>query len=63
MGVFRGECGEFCGTDHALMNFSVAVVSARQFRQWTLTRKIAPAPGPEQPPCEFVPGVRAKRSA
>ena len=49
MGVFRGECGEFCGTDHALMGFTVAVVSARQFAHWTLTRKVIPAPGPEQP--------------
>ena len=35
LGIFRGECGEFCGLHHALMLFSVRVVTAREFVAWT----------------------------
>ena len=34
MGVFRGECGEFCGLDHALMSFSVKVITPAEFERW-----------------------------
>ncbi len=33
-GAFRGECGEFCGLDHALMSFSLKVVSRSEFDRW-----------------------------
>lgn len=34
LGTFRGECGEFCGLDHALMSFAVRVVSPADFDRW-----------------------------
>jgi cytochrome c oxidase subunit 2 len=34
LGTFRGECGEFCGLDHALMTFTVRVTSPAQFAAW-----------------------------
>lgn len=39
LGVFRGECGEFCGLDHALMTFTVAVVSPARFRSWAAAQR------------------------
>lgn len=33
-GIFRGQCAEFCGVQHANMSFSVHVVSASQFKSW-----------------------------
>lgn len=37
-GVYRGECGEFCGLDHALMTFTVRVVPPEQYRSWLARR-------------------------
>ena len=34
VGVFRGVCSQFCGLDHALMTFRIAVVSQAAFRHW-----------------------------
>ncbi|MGA7572239.1 MAG: cytochrome c oxidase subunit II [Candidatus Aquilonibacter sp.] len=34
IGVFRGVCSQFCGLDHALMTFRVAVVSPAAYRRW-----------------------------
>ncbi len=39
VGEFRGECGEFCGLDHALMGFRVRVTSARDFERWIRTQR------------------------
>lgn len=33
-GVYRGECAEFCGLDHALMGFIVVAQSQADFNQW-----------------------------
>ena len=33
-GRFGGVCAEFCGLDHARMNFAVEVVEREQFRAW-----------------------------
>lgn len=33
-GVFRGACAEYCGTSHALMNFSVVVMEKNEFAYW-----------------------------
>lgn len=33
-GVFRGQCAEFCGTQHALMSFYVKAVSEDRFSKW-----------------------------
>ena len=42
-GWFRGQCSEYCGTQHAHMAFDVKVESPAAFRAW-LTRQRAPAP-------------------
>ena len=34
LGTYVGHCAEFCGLNHALMNFSVRVVSAADFQRW-----------------------------
>ncbi len=34
VGVFRGVCAEFCGLDHAAMDFVVRVVPAEEFDTW-----------------------------
>lgn len=39
LGTFRGECGEFCGLDHALMTFAVRVVSPHEFSTWVRTHR------------------------
>jgi len=33
-GVYRGECAEFCGLDHAAMNFTVSAVTPQAYEQW-----------------------------
>jgi cytochrome c oxidase subunit 2 len=37
IGIYRGECGEFCGLHHADMTFTVQVVSPRDFARWANT--------------------------
>jgi cytochrome c oxidase subunit 2 len=33
-GLFRGQCAEYCGAQHALMAFYVVVVSPEEFDRW-----------------------------
>jgi cytochrome c oxidase subunit 2 len=33
-GVYRGQCAEFCGLDHARMRFTVRAVSVTEFETW-----------------------------
>ncbi len=42
IGTFRGVCAEFCGASHALMAFSVVVMSKEAFKAW-LAKEAAPA--------------------
>ena len=44
LGLFRGECAEFCGLDHAYMNFTVRVVPPEQFQGWLATHRTAESP-------------------
>jgi cytochrome c oxidase subunit 2 len=46
VGVFRGQCAEFCGTQHALMGFLVFVEPEADFREW-LAVQAEPAEEPE----------------
>ena len=46
VGVYYGECAEFCGDSHALMRFKVIVVDEGAFQQWA-SSMTAP-PGGEQ---------------
>ncbi|HEV2440450.1 MAG TPA: cytochrome c oxidase subunit II [bacterium] len=43
-GVYRGECAEFCGLDHAAMNFTVSAVTPRAYDQWLRERRTAGRP-------------------
>lgn len=48
VGTFRGECAEFCGLQHANMNFVVDVLSQSDFDQWLGTHR-NPPPAPTDP--------------
>lgn len=47
VGVFRGQCAEYCGGQHALMAFFVVVEPAAQFNAW-LARQAQPAAIPQE---------------
>jgi cytochrome c oxidase subunit 2 len=47
-GVYRGQCAEFCGLQHALMAFDVIAMSRAEFDAW-LTHAAQPAPDPQTP--------------
>lgn len=34
LGTFEGQCAELCGTNHALMRFTIKVVTRQEFDQW-----------------------------
>jgi cytochrome c oxidase subunit 2 len=40
-GVFRGECAEFCGLEHADMNFVLQAVSPAEFERWVAEQQAA----------------------
>jgi cytochrome c oxidase subunit 2 len=44
-GVYRGQCAEFCGLEHALMAFTVVAEPPAQFEAWA-ARQRAEAPAP-----------------
>jgi cytochrome c oxidase subunit II len=48
VGVYRGQCAEFCGLQHAHMGMLVFVQPKAQFRAW-LRRQAAPAAAPGTP--------------
>jgi cytochrome c oxidase subunit II len=43
IGVYRGLCAEYCGVQHARMQFLVIVDSAEDFGRWEARRENAPA--------------------
>lgn len=47
-GVFRGQCSEFCGIQHANMAFDVVATSEGEFERW-LQDQAAPAQPPASP--------------
>jgi cytochrome c oxidase subunit 2 len=38
-GVFKGQCAEFCGRNHAFMTAKVIVVEPDQYQQWVANQK------------------------
>jgi cytochrome c oxidase subunit 2 len=42
-GVYRGQCAELCGKDHAFMPIVVNAVPPEEFQQWLASRRPAPA--------------------
>ncbi|MEO7986216.1 MAG: cytochrome c oxidase subunit II [Gemmatimonadales bacterium] len=47
-GVYRGQCGEYCGTQHAKMAMSVIAEPAGKFNQWLVLQR-QPAAAPPDP--------------
>src|SRR3954447_4147124 len=47
-GIFRGVCAEFCGIEHARMNFLVEAMPADRFAAWKAAA-VRPAPPPVDP--------------
>lgn len=45
-GVFRGQCAEFCGLQHAKMAFYIVAEDSATFQQW-LQQQTKPAPDPD----------------
>jgi cytochrome c oxidase subunit 2 len=45
VGVYRGQCAEFCGLQHAHMSMVVVVQTQAAFARW-LSNEAAPAPAP-----------------
>jgi cytochrome c oxidase subunit 2 len=43
-GIYRGQCAEFCGLEHARMSFLVIAESPSQFQSWVTTQSQPPAP-------------------
>ena len=43
VGTFQGHCAEFCGLNHAYMNFSVRVVTPNEFDSWLAQQRAAAA--------------------
>lgn len=44
-GIFRGQCAEFCGTEHAAMTTDVEVVPQQEFDDWLSSEAKAQAAG------------------
>ena len=40
-GLFRGQCAELCGKDHAYMPIEVEVLAEEEFDQWILDQRLA----------------------
>ncbi len=56
IGIFRGECAEFCGVQHAHMAFDVVVESPEDFERWR-QQQLASAPAPSDPKAQQGLGV------
>jgi cytochrome c oxidase subunit II len=41
-GIYRGQCTEFCGTQHALMSMEVVALPPAEFAAWADTRRLPP---------------------
>lgn len=49
-GVFRGQCAEYCGLQHAHMAFTVVAQSPRDYQAWAAAQRAsAPTPVPGTP--------------
>jgi cytochrome c oxidase subunit II len=45
-GIYRGQCAEFCGVQHALMAFEVIALPPEEFAEWVAAKQ-SPRPDPE----------------
>lgn len=49
VGIYSGQCAEFCGTSHALMGMRLHVDSAEEFERWSVREKSDAAQAAERP--------------
>lgn len=47
-GVYKGQCAEYCGAQHAHMHFSIVAQKADVYEQW-IAHQRQPAPTPTEP--------------
>jgi len=43
-GIYRGQCAEFCGVQHAMMAFEVVALSTEDFQQWIDSKTVSRKP-------------------
>jgi cytochrome c oxidase subunit 2 len=63
-GVYRGQCAELCGRDHAFMPIVVKAVPKVEFEQWLAAQQppaTAPAAAPVAPAVSVVPAAAPAR--
>jgi cytochrome c oxidase subunit 2 len=48
-GIYRGQCAEYCGLQHANMSFAVIAESSDEFERWIVAQR-QPAPEPKTAP-------------
>ncbi|MCC8402675.1 cytochrome c oxidase subunit II [Paraburkholderia sp. MMS20-SJTN17] len=61
-GVFRGQCTQYCGLQHAHMAFEVHAEDTADFERWLAAQR-APAPAPSTAPSERGAELFGKRCA
>jgi cytochrome c oxidase subunit II len=57
-GVYRGQCAEYCGLQHALMAFDVVALPRNEFDAW-VARQVQPPPPPPPTDPALLRGQRA----
>ncbi|MFC0679460.1 cytochrome c oxidase subunit II [Lysobacter korlensis] len=55
-GIYRGQCAELCGKDHAFMPIVVKAVPRAEFDQWIAAEKARLTPAGVSPATQAVPG-------
>lgn len=45
-GVYQGRCAEYCGTQHAWMNFQVRAVTPDEYKEWLRQQQVVPGAAP-----------------
>ncbi|VWX62485.1 Cytochrome c oxidase subunit 2 [Burkholderiales bacterium 8X] len=43
-GIYRGQCAEFCGTEHAFMAFSIEAVAPETYARWEEAQRASASP-------------------
>lgn len=56
-GIYRGQCAEFCGLQHARMAFTVEALPPAEFQAWADARRPKPATEAAPPPAEHARGL------
>lgn len=60
-GIYRGQCAEYCGLQHAHMAFVVKALPPEQFVRWLESPGTTARPSPEQSPVRSIEEDRGHR--